>query len=108
VIPRIAGAGCIEKTHRSFLRLGSRKEVSHYDLYRIHKCFFSGFFIHILTLKPVQEPICNSEFGHIFGAKRQKPGFPLQSFGCAKRISATIPCAPATIQYHHAQTNARE
>jgi hypothetical protein len=24
---------------------------------------------------------------------RKKPGFPLQSFGCAKRISAAIPCA---------------
>ncbi|MDR1933767.1 MAG: hypothetical protein LBQ57_13200, partial [Spirochaetales bacterium] len=28
------------------------------------------------------------------GVKRRKPGFSLQSFGYAKRISASIPCAP--------------
>jgi hypothetical protein len=44
--------------------------------------------------KAVQELIYNLEFGRIFGASRQKPGFSLQSFGCAKRISAAIPCAP--------------
>jgi hypothetical protein len=26
--------------------------------------------------------------------KYDQPGYPLQSFGCAKRISASIPCAP--------------
>jgi hypothetical protein len=36
----------------------------------------------------------NSEFGRICGVKRRKPGFSLQSFGYAKRISASIPCAP--------------
>jgi hypothetical protein len=33
------------------------------------------------------------EFGRICGVSRRKPGYPLQSFGCAKSISASIPCA---------------
>jgi hypothetical protein len=45
-------------------------------------------------LEPVQNLLNNSEFGRICGVKRRKPGFSLQSFGCAKRISASIPCAP--------------
>jgi hypothetical protein len=31
---------------------------------------------------------------HFLRQSRKKTGFPLQSFGCAKRISASIPCAP--------------
>jgi hypothetical protein len=31
-------------------------------------------------VEPVQNLIYNSEFGRLFGALRQKPGYPLQSF----------------------------
>jgi hypothetical protein len=44
-------------------------------------------------LRACSKTLCNSEFGRISSASRWKPGFPLQSFGCAKRISASIPCA---------------
>jgi hypothetical protein len=35
-----------------------------------------------------------SSMAHFLRLRRKKPGYPLQSFGYAKRISASIPCAP--------------
>ncbi|MDR1316360.1 MAG: hypothetical protein LBK13_05755, partial [Spirochaetales bacterium] len=42
-------------------------------------------------LEPVQKSIYNSEFGRIFGAKRQKPGFSLQVLGFANANPAGFP-----------------
>jgi hypothetical protein len=41
--------------------------------------------------RAVQKLMCNSEFGRIFGASRQKPGFPLQFLGFANANPAGFP-----------------
>ncbi|MDR1932389.1 MAG: hypothetical protein LBQ57_06140, partial [Spirochaetales bacterium] len=43
----------------------------------------------LIRLRACSKSPYNSEFGRICGVKRRKPGFSLQSFGCAKRISAS-------------------
>jgi hypothetical protein len=39
-------------------------------------------------------------------ASRRKPGYPLQSFGCAKSISASIPCASLYDKFSRNKANA--